>query len=207
MSHAFSSIFAMYICISLRARAHTHTLTPPPLSLSSSLLSRSLSYVSMWGRRVGVPTPFCDKIVEIVHTLGVGFAPSPDHVAPLVDMVTAVEATCLHAASTTTATATATQQQSNDGADSSTAVEDDLSSSPLSVAAVGCGYFARFHLEAWSRMDGVTLAAVCDRDLSKAKTAAEVRVLIMSCVVFSRLTSSTSSCCRYSIARPTDSVV
>lgn len=29
---------------------------------------------------------------------------------------------------------------------------------------VGAGFFARFHLDAWRRMDGVRLMAVCDRD-------------------------------------------
>ena len=39
------------------------------------------------GREVGVPTPFCDRIVAIVDGLGVGFKPSPDHIAPLVGML------------------------------------------------------------------------------------------------------------------------
>jgi D-apiose dehydrogenase len=35
---------------------------------------------------------------------------------------------------------------------------------PVRVALVGAGYFARFQLDAWRRMDAVQLVAVCDRD-------------------------------------------
>ena len=35
---------------------------------------------------------------------------------------------------------------------------------PLRVALVGAGYFARFHLDAWLRMETSSLVAVCDRD-------------------------------------------
>jgi predicted dehydrogenase len=35
---------------------------------------------------------------------------------------------------------------------------------PLRVAVVGAGYFARFHLEAWSALPGAGLAGVCDPD-------------------------------------------
>lgn len=34
----------------------------------------------------------------------------------------------------------------------------------LRVALVGAGFFARFHADAWLRMDGAELVAVCDRD-------------------------------------------
>ena len=44
-------------------------------------------YVSEKGRAVGVPTPFNDKIVEIVHDLGLNFSGDPKHVQPLVDML------------------------------------------------------------------------------------------------------------------------
>jgi predicted dehydrogenase len=40
----------------------------------------------------------------------------------------------------------------------------------LRVALIGCGYFARFHREAWARMPGAQLVALCDQD--KAKLAA-----------------------------------
>ena len=39
------------------------------------------------------------------------------------------------------------------------------------VAIVGCGYFAQFHHDAWSRMPGARVVGVCDRDLAKARTA------------------------------------
>ena len=44
-------------------------------------------YVSDMGRRSGVPTPFNDKIVEIVHDLGINFKGAKKHVQPLVDML------------------------------------------------------------------------------------------------------------------------
>lgn len=40
-----------------------------------------------------------------------------------------------------------------------------------SVAIVGCGFFAAFHHEAWARMPGVEVVAVCDRDLARAEAA------------------------------------
>lgn len=40
------------------------------------------------------------------------------------------------------------------------------------VAAIGAGYFSRFHIDAWSRMPGAELVAVCDRDGAKAEAAA-----------------------------------
>ena len=44
-------------------------------------------FISRKGREAGVPTPFCDKICEIVHSLGVGFEPSPEHIRPLISML------------------------------------------------------------------------------------------------------------------------
>ena len=35
---------------------------------------------------------------------------------------------------------------------------------PVRVGLVGAGYFARLHLDAWRRLDGARLVAVCDRD-------------------------------------------
>lgn len=43
---------------------------------------------------------------------------------------------------------------------------------PLRCAVIGCGFFAQFHLHAWRQMAGVTLAAVCDRDVERATAAA-----------------------------------
>jgi len=36
------------------------------------------------------------------------------------------------------------------------------------VAVIGAGYFSHFHLDAWNRIDGVEIAAVCDVDRDKA---------------------------------------
>jgi len=36
------------------------------------------------------------------------------------------------------------------------------------VAVIGAGYFGRFHLDAWSRMADVTLAALCETDMARA---------------------------------------
>ncbi|MBL8661490.1 MAG: Gfo/Idh/MocA family oxidoreductase [Candidatus Odyssella sp.] len=43
---------------------------------------------------------------------------------------------------------------------------------PLRIASVGAGYFGRFHLEAWRRIEGADPAAVCDRAEAKAREAA-----------------------------------
>lgn len=40
------------------------------------------------------------------------------------------------------------------------------------VGVIGCGFFARNHLAAWTAIEGVTIAAVCDLDLGKAEAAA-----------------------------------
>lgn len=43
---------------------------------------------------------------------------------------------------------------------------------PLKGAIVGAGYFSQFHFDAWSRIEAVELAAVCDVDASVAQRAA-----------------------------------
>jgi D-apiose dehydrogenase len=48
-----------------------------------------------------------------------------------------------------------------------------VDAAPLRVGLIGCGFFAENHLAAWSSMDNVVLAAVCDIDLEKARSAAE----------------------------------
>ena len=48
-----------------------------------------------------------------------------------------------------------------------------MDAAPLRVGLIGCGFFAENHLAAWSSMDDVVLAAVCDIDLEKARSAAE----------------------------------
>lgn len=50
-------------------------------------------------------------------------------------------------------------------------------SDPLRIAVVGAGYFAQFHYDAWARMPGVEVIAVCDHDIGKAsKTAAKFSI-------------------------------
>ncbi len=44
-------------------------------------------YVAQEGRKVGVPTPFSDRIVEVVLGLGVPFESKPENLQPLVDML------------------------------------------------------------------------------------------------------------------------
>jgi D-apiose dehydrogenase len=44
----------------------------------------------------------------------------------------------------------------------------------LRVAGIGAGYFSRFHYDAWSRLEGVELAAVCDRERAKALEVADL---------------------------------
>ena len=43
---------------------------------------------------------------------------------------------------------------------------------PLRGVLVGCGFFAANHLHAWSDLEGIEIAAVCDRDRGKAEAAA-----------------------------------
>jgi predicted dehydrogenase len=44
---------------------------------------------------------------------------------------------------------------------------------PLRGALIGCGYVARFHLEAWQRVPGAKLVALCDLDPDRVARAAE----------------------------------
>ena len=43
----------------------------------------------------------------------------------------------------------------------------------LRIATIGAGYFSRFHHDAWTRIEGVSLAAVCDTEREKAEGFAE----------------------------------
>ena len=43
----------------------------------------------------------------------------------------------------------------------------------LKIACIGAGYFATFHIEAWTRLDKVSLVAICDADLAKAQALAD----------------------------------
>ncbi len=42
----------------------------------------------------------------------------------------------------------------------------------LTVAIAGCGYFSRFHQDAWSRIDRARVVAIADADRAKAEAAA-----------------------------------
>jgi predicted dehydrogenase len=46
-------------------------------------------------------------------------------------------------------------------------------SAPLRGVAVGAGYFSQFHYDAWPRVTGATLVAVCDRDRARAEAVAQ----------------------------------
>jgi predicted dehydrogenase len=46
-------------------------------------------------------------------------------------------------------------------------------SEPLRGALVGCGYVAGFHLDAWQRVEGARLVALCDRDTARLERAGE----------------------------------
>lgn len=48
-----------------------------------------------------------------------------------------------------------------------------MAASRLRVGVIGCGFFAENHLAAWASMNDVVLAAVCDLNLDKARSAAE----------------------------------
>ncbi|KAA5541942.1 Gfo/Idh/MocA family oxidoreductase [Roseiconus nitratireducens] len=43
----------------------------------------------------------------------------------------------------------------------------------LKGVVVGAGYFSQFHLDAWSRIEGAQIGAVCDQDLDAAAAAAD----------------------------------
>ncbi|RTZ63642.1 MAG: hypothetical protein DSZ34_08215, partial [Gammaproteobacteria bacterium] len=44
-------------------------------------------HVSEKGRTLGIPTPFNDRIVQIVKELGIGFESNPSHLKPLEEML------------------------------------------------------------------------------------------------------------------------
>jgi predicted dehydrogenase len=47
-----------------------------------------------------------------------------------------------------------------------------MAKNPIRLAIAGCGYFSKFHVEAWARFDDVTIVGAADRDLSKARQIA-----------------------------------
>ncbi|MBU1307467.1 MAG: Gfo/Idh/MocA family oxidoreductase [Alphaproteobacteria bacterium] len=44
-----------------------------------------------------------------------------------------------------------------------------VDTSPIRVACLGAGYFARFHYDAWNRIDEALLVGACDRDIERAQ--------------------------------------
>lgn len=44
---------------------------------------------------------------------------------------------------------------------------------PLRGLAIGAGYFARFHFDAWRRVEGAELVGVCDWEMAKAQVACD----------------------------------
>ena len=40
----------------------------------------------------------------------------------------------------------------------------------MKIGVIGCGYFAQFHHEAWSRISDCVVAGVADSDIEKAET-------------------------------------
>jgi predicted dehydrogenase len=50
---------------------------------------------------------------------------------------------------------------------------ESMVNSSLQMGVVGCGFFAQNHLAAWASMKDVVLAAVCDLDETKARSAAQ----------------------------------
>ena len=47
----------------------------------------------------------------------------------------------------------------------------------MKVALIGAGYFGQFHIDAWRRAEGATLAAIVDPDLSKAEAARAAQMI------------------------------
>lgn len=41
------------------------------------------------------------------------------------------------------------------------------------IACIGAGYFSRFHVDAWTRLPGAELVAICDQDEAKARALAD----------------------------------
>src|SRR6185437_15996361 len=46
------------------------------------------------------------------------------------------------------------------------------SNTPLRGALIGCGFVSRFHLEAWARVPGVEIVALCEPDPARLDAAA-----------------------------------
>lgn len=48
-----------------------------------------------------------------------------------------------------------------------------MTKSKIRIACIGAGYFAGFQVEAWQRLEGVDLVAICDSDQTKARRMAD----------------------------------
>ena len=46
-----------------------------------------------------------------------------------------------------------------------------MKSKKIKLVCVGAGYFAQFHLEAWTRIPEVHFAALCEMDETKGQTS------------------------------------
>jgi predicted dehydrogenase len=44
---------------------------------------------------------------------------------------------------------------------------------PLKGLLIGCGFFSRNHLHAWTNVEGAAITAVCDLDADRARTCSE----------------------------------
>lgn len=47
-----------------------------------------------------------------------------------------------------------------------------MSQMPVKIAVIGAGYFSHFHLEAWNRLEGAYLCAICDQAEDQARKKA-----------------------------------
>jgi len=47
-----------------------------------------------------------------------------------------------------------------------------MAKNPIRLAIAGCGYFSKYHVEAWARFDDVNIVGAADRDLSKSRQIA-----------------------------------
>lgn len=62
-------------------------------------------------------------------------------------------------------------------------------SEPLNGLLIGCGFFSRNHLHAWSEVDGARIGAVCDLDADRALAYSEEFSIAKHCTDASILTS------------------
>ncbi|MEM9367764.1 MAG: Gfo/Idh/MocA family oxidoreductase, partial [Planctomycetota bacterium] len=51
--------------------------------------------------------------------------------------------------------------------------KSEVTTTALRGAVIGAGYFSQFHYDAWQRIEGVSIVACCDTDLTKAKSVSQ----------------------------------